>query len=214
MSKELKRIIICVLSVCLTICMFLPAFADEFGNTNVNDFTTETIETSLDNYPSFRHGDLNGDNRITAQDARIALRADAHLEELTDEQKYAVDVFGNGELTSKNARKILRISANLDKMDCFTATINLGESFKIKGLADISAKTDWKCFVDLPDDMSICETIYSVNREIAGASYGFEFTLTPIKTGTYIITVDNLDMNNEAISPGMKTTDTITLEVI
>ena len=59
-------------------------------------------------------GDVDGNCQILANDARLALRASARLETLTDEQKKAADVDGNGVVLADDARAILRISAKLD----------------------------------------------------------------------------------------------------
>ena len=59
-------------------------------------------------------GDVNGDGKITAADARLALRIAAQLENPTPEQFYAADLTGDGKITASDARKILRISAGLD----------------------------------------------------------------------------------------------------
>ena len=60
-------------------------------------------------------GDVDGDGQILATDARLALRASAKLEELTEQQKTAADVDGNGNVLADDARKILRVSAKLDQ---------------------------------------------------------------------------------------------------
>ena len=59
-------------------------------------------------------GDVNKDGKITAADARLALRVSAKLETLTDYIAKAADMDSNGKITAADARKILRISAKLD----------------------------------------------------------------------------------------------------
>lgn len=61
-------------------------------------------------------GDLNGDGKVTAVDARITLRSSAKLFALTDEQEAAADVFYDGKISAVNARKILRASAKLETL--------------------------------------------------------------------------------------------------
>ncbi len=58
-------------------------------------------------------GDLNGDSRITAVDARLCLRASAELETLSEKQKAAADVLGNGKASAVAARIILQFSAEI-----------------------------------------------------------------------------------------------------
>ena len=59
-------------------------------------------------------GDVNGDGDVLANDARLALRASAQLENLDETQKKAADVDGNGEVLANDARLILRFSAQLE----------------------------------------------------------------------------------------------------
>ena len=56
------------------------------------------------------------DGKVTAADARKALRASAKLEELTPEREKAADIDGDGKVTAADARKILRASAGLEVM--------------------------------------------------------------------------------------------------
>ena len=67
--------------------------------------------------PSYMLGDINGDKKVTAADARIALRISAKLEKLEDQKVpvlAAADVNGDGKVTAKDARTILRVSARLE----------------------------------------------------------------------------------------------------
>ena len=65
---------------------------------------------------SYMTGDANGDGKITAADARIALRISAKVDSLeTYNLTVAVlDVTGDGKLTAADARKILRIAAKIE----------------------------------------------------------------------------------------------------
>nr|MCR5781545.1 hypothetical protein [Clostridia bacterium] len=58
-------------------------------------------------------GDVNGDGQVLADDARLALRNSAKLEELDEQQFRAADVDGNGKVLADDARQILRYSAKL-----------------------------------------------------------------------------------------------------
>ncbi len=60
-------------------------------------------------------GDVTGDGKINAADARLALRYSARVEDLTDEQFKAADVDNSGKVTASDARKILRVAARVDK---------------------------------------------------------------------------------------------------
>lgn len=59
-------------------------------------------------------GDVNGDGRLTAADARLVLRASVGLEELTAELLKMGDTDSDGKLTATDARSILRASVGLE----------------------------------------------------------------------------------------------------
>lgn len=69
-------------------------------------------------------GDVSGDGKITASDARKVLRFAASLETYDEETGTIADVDGNEKITASDARKILRVAANLDKE---FGEINIGE---------------------------------------------------------------------------------------
>ncbi|MBR5497631.1 MAG: dockerin type I repeat-containing protein, partial [Clostridia bacterium] len=58
--------------------------------------------------------DVNSDGKITASDARLALRISANLHSPTVEERLAADYNLDGKVTASDARKILRKSANLE----------------------------------------------------------------------------------------------------
>lgn len=61
-------------------------------------------------------GDLDGNGKITAADARVALRISAKLEKTTEAQKLIADVNNDGKITAADARKILRVAAKLESL--------------------------------------------------------------------------------------------------
>ena len=61
-------------------------------------------------------GDPDNDGKITAQDARLALRAAVGLEELTKAQIARIDFIGNGQISAATARQLLRCAVELDNM--------------------------------------------------------------------------------------------------
>ena len=63
---------------------------------------------------SFLLGDVNKDSKLTAADARIALRVSAKLETLTDYILKVADMNKDGKITAADARTILRKSAKLE----------------------------------------------------------------------------------------------------
>lgn len=58
-------------------------------------------------------GDVDGDGKISAADARMALRFSVSLDVPTDEQKILADFDENGSITAADARSILRLSVGL-----------------------------------------------------------------------------------------------------
>lgn len=59
-------------------------------------------------------GDMNGDGRVTAADARLALRAAVRLVTPTPQQLFAADMDGDGRMTAADARLILRKAVRLN----------------------------------------------------------------------------------------------------
>ena len=72
------------------------------------------LETFDKPEPTAFMGDIDGDNAITASDARFALRASVKLEALTDEQMTLADVDKNNSVDAADARLILRASVKLE----------------------------------------------------------------------------------------------------
>lgn len=62
----------------------------------------------------YKTGDMNNDGKIQANDARIALRISAKLENCSESQLSAGDINKNGKIDASDARKILRFAASLD----------------------------------------------------------------------------------------------------
>lgn len=64
--------------------------------------------------PSILMGDVNGDGKITAADARMTLRAASRLEIFSSDVALVADVTGDGKVNAADARKILRMAAQLE----------------------------------------------------------------------------------------------------
>lgn len=101
-------------------------FMDSRGNTTELESTAE-LNTRLCKIPLtgffiiaedpfFRAGDVDGDGKILANDARLALRIASRLETASAEQLSAGDVNKNGLIDAGDARNILRAAAGLDKI--------------------------------------------------------------------------------------------------
>jgi len=59
-------------------------------------------------------GDVDGDKKITASDARIALRNSVGLEKLDEAAEKSADVDKDSKITAGDARLILRASVGLE----------------------------------------------------------------------------------------------------
>lgn len=74
----------------------------------------KTKETRAVDKLSYTPGDVNGDKKVTAADARIVLRVSAKLEKLEGDYIKAADVNKDNKVTAADARTILRVSAKLE----------------------------------------------------------------------------------------------------
>lgn len=66
---------------------------------------------------SYCTGDLNGDGKVLANDARLALRISAKIDTATEQQTASGDINKNGNIDVSDARMILRAAASLEKLD-------------------------------------------------------------------------------------------------
>lgn len=73
----------------------------------------EIITAEPTTLASYRTGDVDGDGKVTAKDARLALRASAQIEKLYATPFDAADVNGDGRVTASDARRILRYAAKI-----------------------------------------------------------------------------------------------------
>ena len=83
-----------------------------FDETN-NEKTCQSWYTYLGIKKKPVKGDVDGDGKKTASDARKVLRASAELETLTEEQKKAADMNGDGKITAADAQQILKESSGV-----------------------------------------------------------------------------------------------------
>lgn len=152
MSKNLKTLLCCVLSLVFVAGTIVAVFADsnslfateaesvtneevtaeettvaetttapEVEDTTdapeVEDTTVSTtapeVEDTTDAEPEFRLGDVNFDGKITAADARLALRFSAKVQIPTAEEFIVADVITDGIIYAADARLILRVSARV-----------------------------------------------------------------------------------------------------
>ena len=77
-------------------------------------FNYSTVGGMNTNYYVSVTGDVDGDGKINAADARLILRASAQLESLTGAYFIAADVNCDGKVNALDARKTLRVAASLE----------------------------------------------------------------------------------------------------
>lgn len=81
------------------------------------DSTVTTADSgSMEAAEKAARGDANCDGKLTAADARYALRCSAGLDRIEEAVFYAADVTGDGKLTAADARLILRAVARLETL--------------------------------------------------------------------------------------------------
>lgn len=68
-------------------------------------------------FTEYTPGDVNQDGKVTAADARLALRYSAKLQMLTNAQMKAADANADGKVTAADARILLRYAAGLAILD-------------------------------------------------------------------------------------------------
>lgn len=113
MSKNLKSLICCILALLFVSGTVIAVFADSNSAAKEPEAVSVTEEESSDAEVSYRLGDVNFDGKITAADARLALRFSAQLEKPTAEQFIVANVILDGKIEANDARLILRVSAQL-----------------------------------------------------------------------------------------------------
>lgn len=116
MTKNLKTLICCILALLFVSGTVIAVFAD--SNIAVKPAEAVSVseeDSSADEEVTYRLGDVNFDGKITAADARLALRFAARLETPTAEQFIVANVIVNEKIEASDARLILRVSAKLAK---------------------------------------------------------------------------------------------------
>ncbi len=99
---------------------------------SVEDLTDTQEPYSVCDYENCFIGDVNDDGRITAADARLALRFAAKLESFTEKQKLLADMDGDGRITADDARRIVR-AGNVSATHEYNAVNNATMDFYIDG---------------------------------------------------------------------------------
>ena len=112
-------------------------------------------------------GDVNGDNKTTAADARTVLRAAVGLEVLNAEQTKASDVNFDGKITAADARSILRAAVGLETLHAthsYTANVTKAATCTEEGVKTYS------CVCGESYTEAIPATGHSFNMKVTSAA--------------------------------------------
>lgn len=133
MSKNLKTLICCILALIFVAGTVVAVFADSVAPAKETETATDVEapseevsedESTTEAPVKLRLGDVNFDGKITAADARLALRFAAKVQVPTAEEAIVADVITNGIITANDARLILRVSARLQPETDFGKTVD------------------------------------------------------------------------------------------
>ena len=114
MSKNLKTLVCCILALVFVAGTVVAVFADSTAVNNIELASDEATTEDVSATSTYLMGDTNLDGKITAADARLALRFSAGLDIPTDVQAILADVNNSMVIHADDARAILRVSAKLD----------------------------------------------------------------------------------------------------
>lgn len=112
MKKKIIGIIVCIMA--LVLAFGVTAFAQNIG-------------------------DIDGNGKYTASDARLVLRHAAKLEELSEDQQKVADVDANGRITAADARLVLRVAA---KIDAPFVGLDIDELLVEKGVLNVAVPVE------------------------------------------------------------------------
>ena len=136
----------------------------------------------------YQKGDLNADGLITAEDARLCLRAVVGLEELNDLQRAAADLTGSGVIDSSCARSILRASVGMEQFNADSVQTSRDVVIIKPFLTAGSGMYQWECTV-APDEefATVKRSTYEIAPpELVGASVAQHFYINLKSQGTFV----------------------------
>lgn len=145
-------------------------------------------ENELQKISYVRPYDLDADGNVTAEDARLALRASVGLEEIP---AFAVRAANYGEIypiSSRIARRILRASVGLEHIPIFEINVAQGEQFVIGPIeCQGAAGFDMKLGGDT-DKFEVEEKIFGADTLAVGGPVRCYYIFTPSEKGSFKLT--------------------------
>ena len=141
--KAFHRVLALWLALCLAFGFVLMAVAADSAGADGTVVTVTSADLTgkgLD--PNGLHdclmGDYNNDRVVSAEDARIALRASVGLEQyLRKEQLFLLDIDRDGSVTSADARTILRMAVGLEGMELLRVTRSDGTVLDVSDMPGV-----------------------------------------------------------------------------
>jgi len=125
----------------LLVAFMLVALLVPVSATEVEDDDYVTLEDGC-----YLLGNVNNDDRVSSEDARLALRFSVDLEALDEGEQKRADITGDGAVKAEDARRILRLAVALDKLpdhqvvsgeavapDCTASGLTAGEYCDVCG---------------------------------------------------------------------------------
>lgn len=146
-------------------------------------------------------GDVDGDGKISASDARIALRTSVGLDSLSDSKFKAADADKDNKITASDARLILRASVGLEDLDDSTAEergyYKAGEIWKVEG--------NWEFTITGVSTHSLCNDYANKTEDYSGkqvVTIDFAYKNTGYNDEGYSLYMDIYDVCDESGTAG------------
>lgn len=137
-----------------------------------------------------RPGDVNTDGSVTAEDARLALRAAVGLDTLDTYQHNALLFNGKQTIDSAAARSVLRCSLGMENLHYNECTVNDLQQVVFGPFASGSGTPyEWTCTVQSENDVQ-AEEKRIVTSNVPGALIKQHFVLSDPENGEYTLTFE------------------------
>lgn len=167
-------------------------------------------------------GDVNDDGKVSATDARLALRASAGLDKLTDEQLISADANGDGKIMATDARTILRVCARIDSFAAETVLVPAPDSVEYDQESYLPAEA---AMIKVEESLSVNGNLYDIRLyaryelpETTVRTTAAPTTATTTEPGTNAptetVTAPTTDPVTEPSTPPITQTEETTTETI
>lgn len=141
--------------------------------------------------------DLNADKKVSAEDARLALRAAVQLEELPNFSVRAANGGNLYKMSAVTARRILRAATGLEAVPAFE--INVGENEKqfVIGPIECSGAAGFDIrLLGETDKFKIEQKVFGADTLSVGGAVRCYFICTPLEKGSFTLKFEYLDIKH------------------